>query len=79
MIEDGGPAFPAADRTEPAPQMGEGWNLRTEQRGMSLRDYFAAYAMLGILSNSAIIVNDKTSISSMAYQMADEMLKARKA
>lgn len=69
--DDGGPAFPWLD-----------WeSSRGEflQKGMSLRDYFAAKAMEAILANSQIVVNDKTSISSMAYQMADSMLAARKA
>jgi hypothetical protein len=47
------------------------------QLGMTLRDYFAAKAMQGLLagtttSNGSMIVKD-------AYAIADGMLKARKA
>ena len=61
----GGPAFPA-----PA-----GVAHITEQ-GMSLRDYFAAKAMQGMLSNPD---SDGTEdqFAGWAYQSADAMLKAR--
>ena len=47
------------------------------QDGMTLRDYFAAKAMQGLLANGwslpyAHLVRD-------SYQLADEMLKAREA
>jgi len=45
--------------------------------GMTLRDYFAARAMQGILSS-----HDNTTldfVSGKAYQYADAMLKAREA
>ena len=48
------------------------------QRGMTLRDYFAAKAMEGYVSDKAWRMNegvDATAIS--AYKMADAMLKAR--
>ncbi len=59
--------------------MGDG--SRIEGMGMTLRDYFAAKAMQGILSNGAMI--DDTSDSSVvwatesAFRMADAMLRAR--
>ncbi len=59
--------------------MGDGSKI--EGMGMSLRDYFAAKAMQGILSNHAMI--DETADSSVAwtaesaFRMADAMLKAR--
>jgi hypothetical protein len=45
--------------------------------GMDLRDYFAAKAMQGFMGSSW---NNKTfeSISIKAYQLSDEMMKARK-
>ncbi|WP_368879568.1 hypothetical protein [Proteus mirabilis] len=51
------------------------------QEGMSLRDYLAAKAMNGILSNNVIIdtATDQALewVAKNAYQMADAMLKAR--
>lgn len=42
--------------------------------GMTLRDYFAAKAMQGIQSR----VNwDMVAVARLAYEQADEMLKAR--
>ena len=68
---DGGPAFPS--------------NYTTTFNGMSLRDYFAAKAMQGLISacNSEGIwtgcgdkkMNDNMAIT--AYMVADSMLKAR--
>ena len=76
-INDGGPAFPrtgADGHTSP-------------QSGMTLRDYFAAAALQGILSGA-----DRSTVkylenmrypagemSSAAYNIADAMLKAREA
>ena len=50
--------------------------------GMSLRDYFAAKAMLGLLSNfdlgKDIMLNGKTvSVPQLAYMYADSMMQAR--
>jgi len=46
--------------------------------GMDLRDYFAAKAMQGILSNSAFEDPESmTNVSIVAYMMADRMMKAR--
>ena len=49
---------------------------RTDELGMTLRDYFAAKAMQGFMGSSW---NNKTfeSISTKAYQIADAMMKAR--
>ncbi len=51
------------------------------QEGMSLRDYLAAKAMNGILSNNVMIdtATDQALewVAKNAYQMADAMLKAR--
>lgn len=51
-----------------------------QDRGMTLRDYFAAKAMESIVSkyNSAKdTVNDAMDISKTAYSVADAMLKQR--
>ena len=72
-INDGGSAFPMT--TE--------WAIK-ENNGMTLRDYFAAKAMVAICSSNAIstfIVKVKEelpiTISSMAYSLADAMLAER--
>lgn len=73
-IEDGGPAFP----TENAHQSsGTTWH----HEGMSMRDYFAAKAMQGILAGCHPICKEdgaQHKIPVAAYMLADEMLKARK-
>jgi hypothetical protein len=50
---------------------------RTDMTGMTLRDYFAAKAMQGILAdpNTPEIMD----IAGAAYEVADAMLKAREA
>ena len=48
-------------------------------KGMTLRDYFAAKAMQGLLSDGVGKNADIRIIASDAYFVADEMLKAREA
>ncbi|HLV16031.1 MAG TPA: hypothetical protein VKY70_01020 [Pseudomonas sp.] len=80
MINDGGPAFPI----HPGAAM-DGQLVR-ETQGMTLRDYFAAKAMQGIISlgsNYAYTKEDMDSgtpadaIARYSYQVADAMLKVR--
>ena len=57
------------------------------QAGMTLRDYFAAKAMQGFLSNDNLLKEackwhkdgSETSIAVLAYDQADAMLKEREA
>lgn len=54
-----------------------------EYDGMTLRDYFAAKAMQGLIAADAhdggcVKCGDKY-IAPLAYEMADDMLKAREA
>lgn len=78
-IDDGGPAFPHLTFEETS----NGTASVTEPRrpGMSLRDHFAGLAMQGILSaglgNWGVKMDH--GIASLAYAIADAMLKARKA
>lgn len=54
----------------------------TYEKGMTLRDYFAAKAMQALLSKHAKIPSserDKNLIADTSYLVADEMLKARNA
>lgn len=64
-IDTGGPAFPTATLAQ-----------KTEG-GMTLRDYFAAKSIQGLLASTKVI--DIRIIADDAYAMADSMLKARKA
>jgi hypothetical protein len=68
-IEDGGPAFPR-------PQSNS--SMRDSQDGMSLRDYFAAKAMQGLLSSGVKCGPDAVPrIATGSYILADAMLRAR--
>jgi hypothetical protein len=67
-INDGGPAFPFRE------QDGEGGYQRFP--GMSLRDYFAAAAMTGIIGQSAWC-GDVAPVVQAAFIIADAMLAAR--
>ncbi len=72
--ETGGQAFPMLGNVG----YNSDWQL---EEGMTLRDYFAAKAMQGILSNPSMIDSfDKSSfdwVTERASQLADAMLKAR--
>ena len=52
-------------------------------RGMTLRDYFAAKAMQGLVTAShndgGCVKCDDKYIAPLAYEIADEMMKAREA
>ena len=63
-MKDGGYVFPTAVDD-------------SEYAGMSLRDYFAAKAMQGILANPESVIQTYESGAKEAYEMADAMLKAR--
>ena len=67
-IDTGGPAFPNDWRDN---EIGS--------TGMTLRDYFAAKAMQGLLAQSlgTALGSDPKSAAIYAYAMADAMLKAR--
>jgi hypothetical protein len=71
--ETGGPAFPHTVEYKGADCGGV-----VPHGGMTLRDYFAAKAMQGILAdpngNPSV---DYANIAKYAYRLADEMLKAR--
>jgi len=46
-------------------------------KGMSLRDYFAAKAMQGMSANPGFNDYNLSKIAELSYKQADEMLKAR--
>jgi hypothetical protein len=62
--EDGGPAFPHAH---------EDYEF---QHGMSLRDYFAAAALQGLLANPEASATG-SKLAAYAYRNADAMLSER--
>ena len=71
MTKDtGGPAFPTTDFTH-AGQIIPGAD------GMTLRDYFAAKAMQGLISADTGFTMTTQTISKFAYAQADAMLEAR--
>ena len=77
MKDNGGSAFPVAA------QLGETPGETICNEGMTLRDYFAAKAMQGILagpcSREGVISKEWLDVPKFAYDIADEMLKAREA
>lgn len=62
---DGGPAFPVQDAAS--------W----QAHGMTLRDYFAAKAMLGLMHWDALPAGDFPHAAAEAYELADAMLAQR--
>jgi len=91
-IDDGGPAFPfpPGEIHQPMRFDGNGWIAASSMHyqgsnGMSLRDYFAAGALSGILAAkfSAMVAGVPESCrydlaATDAYAIADAMLKVRK-
>ena len=69
-IDDGGTAFPLTGEVL-AYQKGE------PQFGMTLRDYFAAAALQGYVTNPRGSTDPKI-LAAWSYQNADAMLEARK-
>ena len=72
--DTGGQAFPCFERGS----AGAG-PLDLTDPGMTLRDYFAAKAMQGLLAQScgSAMGSDPINGAQYAYAMADAMLKAR--
>lgn len=68
-IEDGGAAFPAFARWSDG-------HMKYVETGMTLRDYFAAKAMQGMIACQTIQATEQ-EFSEQAYAMADAMLRAR--
>lgn len=69
-INDGGPAFPIPL------QPGQGWQEMAPCDGMTMRDYFAAKAMQGMLACEMLRATEQ-EFAERAYKLADAMLKAR--
>jgi hypothetical protein len=71
-INDGGPAFPFSKEMETI----SGLQFST---GMTLRDWFAGQALVGLLTQPAEIEFGASHFAKASYEMADAMLKAREA
>jgi hypothetical protein len=78
---NGGSAFPIQSLKQSGEQTVDNDFNYTEvgQKGMSLRDYFAAKAMQGLLSSPLLANIQATSedLARVAYDHSDAMLKAR--
>ena len=78
--DTGGPAFPGVEfiRNPAFPSQ----PIQKGVPGMTLRDYFAAKALLAIMAPNPVTgqfaqVSDFPACATCAYEMADAMLKAR--
>ena len=68
MSTDGGPAFPRAYAE----------NAYGDERGMSLRDWFAGQALLGIMSDLSNLSGEVPRYAAArAYAIADAMIAER--
>ena len=79
--DTGGPAFPTTVRTHYSEDTGSTWSEHIDP-GMTLRDYFATKAMQGLLAGVHPVCREFEAlplVAKVAYQLADEMLKAREA
>jgi hypothetical protein len=82
-INNGGPAFPTAATATTHGFYQDGQPCMTHygsRSGITVRDYFAAKALQGFISDTSIpasIKVDATLLSRSAFQVADAMLKAR--
>ena len=71
MNETGGPAFPGLHPSK---------ECHYQDAGMTLRDYFAAKAMQGLIERGFTeFGNRESAYANLAYVYADAMLKARHA
>lgn len=72
---DGGPAFPAAAHVDPRQPS---TLLCGASQGMSLRDWFAGQALIGLLANANLNGGLWAIAARDAYNAADAMIAARK-
>jgi hypothetical protein len=76
---DGGPAFARPASVDPSSgTLSDGDSVIAEQRGMTLRDYFAAQALAGY-SGSEHEYATTSATAKHCYDLADAMLRAREA
>lgn len=70
LIDDGGPAYPTTRLEGSRPVI---------YPGMSLRDYFAGQALMGVADPYANHADQYQRIAAQAYELADAMIAAREA
>jgi hypothetical protein len=83
--QDGGPAFPFTPVYEHDESPGSPYCITYS--GMSLRDWFAGQALVGLSANASVTARYQTALSDdvrskfaeFSYKMADAMLAARDA
>ena len=79
-IKDGGSAFPSGVEEVKHPENGgaiTSIKMQPANKGMTLRDYFAAKAMQGLLISSSEYGIEEQDCAKYAYQYADAMLAER--
>ena len=69
-INDGGPVHPTEGTWCP---QGNGGTFYPGHSGLSLRDYFAGQALIGLIANNHVLEN----VPQFAYEVADAMIAAR--
>ena len=72
--DDGGPAFPISEVAYPK----DGPPELIITAGMSLRDYFAAQALIGLMATPGALGVNRQSVAEGAYAVADAMIETRK-
>ena len=78
QINDGGPAFPLGPTAGTKKPMQDGTLIVTHygmEPGVTIRDYFAAAIMQGLMASQCEVTDDPYPI--YAYKIADAMIKAR--
>lgn len=73
--DNGGPAFPFGQTDSESGQLVNGWG----SEGMTLRDYFAAKALNGMLDDCrwGTLEDSAEMAARVAYKLADAMLAER--
>ncbi len=69
IVEDGGPAFPVSDEESRR-------KVSAVFGGMTLRDYFAAKAMCGLLADTDYCEHEE-AVARRCYMLADAMIAER--
>ena len=69
MKDTGGPAFPAWEQ--------DTYGAKFFNEGMTMRDYFAAKVMQGLIADPSWQGMSTGTMAATAYEVADAMLKER--
>ena len=76
MVNDGGPVFPKIDTEAADRDFGQDYSRIYSYGRMSLRDYFAGQALMGLLaSGDSLVAFERYAVC--AFHHADAMLAAR--